>query len=98
MSNFPYTYRVMMTSSVCNSKRAVAFSDDRHLDWYGASRNARKHFTSQTCHKCNKNHRDETYVATDIERGEPNRSGEYTYRAVFPPRRYEDNNQYELPL
>lgn len=98
MSNFPYTYRVMMTSSVCSAKRAVAFSDDRHLDWYQASREACQHFTSQTCHKCNKNHRDETYVATDIERGEPNHNGEYRYYDVFPARASEDNNQYEMSL
>ncbi len=92
-----YNYRVMMTAADedCLGKRAVAFTDDRFLDFYGAGKEAQRHLTSQTCPRCGENHE---FCATDIERGEPGANSQMYYRDVYPPHNDYDVYDQELPL
>lgn len=96
MSNHPYSYKVILTGDDCFAKRAVAFHDWRFLDFWQIAEEAPRHLTSQTCPRCNNNHADHDYVATEVQRGEANVFGFYSYRDVYPT--YGSNEQPELSL
>ena len=93
---YPFLYRVTLTNDSCFAKRPVAFQDDRFLTWEQISKEAITHIFSQTCTRCGKNHKEKTYVSTDVERGEPDRNGNYTFRNVYPG--YKNSDQQELGL
>lgn len=82
MSDFGY--KVTMTNEDCGVKQFIAFHDDRFLDWWQAGKQAYKHFPSQTCPRCNTNHKMKSYAATDIERGEADIYGHYSWRSIYP--------------
>lgn len=90
-----YSYKVIMTNDECLADRAVAFHDDRFLRFEQMQKVAEKHLTSQTCPRCNKNHREHDYIVTDVERGEPDGHGGFYYRDVLPGDR-RDYPQLEL--
>jgi len=81
-----YAYKVILTADDedCLAKRAVAFHDDRFLDFWDIAEEAPRHLTSQTCPRCKKNHEPDSYTATQVQRGEPSVFGFHTYRDVFP--------------
>ncbi len=89
-----YSYRVIMTAP-CGGKQAVAFQDDRFLDFWQAGRVARKHLSSQNCYRCGGTayHKPANYSATDVTRVEPNGDT----RDVYPA--YKDQtDQMELSI
>lgn len=91
-----YGYKVRLMNEECQTVRFVAFHDDRFLTYNQAGDEALKHLSSQTCPSCQVNHPDDTYVAVDIERGEPSVHGGITWRDAYP---YNDGSvQMELGL
>jgi hypothetical protein len=89
-----YGYRVMMTAP-CGGKQAVAFQDERFLDFWQSGKRARKELSSQNCHKCGGTayHKAADYSATDVTRVEPNGDT----RDVFPGYK-EDTPQLEFGI
>lgn len=92
MSDFGY--KVRLVNENCYTSRFVAYHDDRFLGYNQAEEEAVKHLSSQTCPRCKKNHPNDTYVATDIERGEPDIYGAMVWRDAYPY--YEEVEQVEL--
>lgn len=91
-----YGYKVRLMNEECQTVRFAPFHDDRFLTYQQAGDEAVKHLSSQTCPKCGVNHPDDTYVAVDIERGEPDIYGVVTWRDAYP---YNDEAvQQELGL
>lgn len=81
-----YGYKVRLVNEDCGTARFTAFHDDRFLNYHQAAEEAPKHLSSQTC-GCGKNHRDDSYVAVDIERGEPDLYGATVWRNAYPSSR-----------
>lgn len=94
---FPMLYRVLMTSVDCLAKRAVSFQTEDPLTWDEVNDEAYNHFYSQTCSRCLKDHCDKHYVATDIDEGQPDLYGNYSWREV-KKERAEYDYQPELDL
>lgn len=78
-----YGYKVRLVNEECGTQRFVTFHDDRFLSYHEAADEAPKHISSQTCHRCGINHPDDTYVAVDIERGEPDYYGALVWRNAY---------------
>lgn len=97
MNNQPaYMYHVTLTQEDCLGKRVVSFPSEYCLTWEQVVKEVLQHFTSQTCARCKKNHKDDTYVATEIERGELGRNGDRYWRELFPRQSDYYNPQREL--
>src|SRR5690242_1499442 len=91
-----YHYKALIENPDCGVKRAVVFEDDRFLNWRQAGREAIRHMSSQTCIRCDKNHKNDSYCLIELERGEQEWDGGYNWRYVYPD--YKKSNQWELPI
>lgn len=90
-----YGYKVRLVNEECGTQRLVTFHDDRFLSYHQAAEEAPRHISSQTCYRCGTNHPDDTYVAVDIERGEPDYYGAMVWRNAYVSN-YEAEEQQEL--
>lgn len=61
-----YSYKAIMENPECGVKRAVAFHDERLLSFSEIEETATKHMYSQTCPRCNKNHKNEEFCLSEL--------------------------------
>ena len=88
-----YGYKVTMTNPDCGHKQFVAFHLPDFLNFWQAGSKAIDEMSSQTCPKFTQNHTRMDYVASDIERGEPDIYGSMQWRDVYPHYKHTDEQE-----
>ena len=80
-----YGYKVVLEAP-CGAKRFAAFHDDTFMEYNEAGEEAKYHLSAQSCPRCREYHEGNEYYPTDVQRGEPDFTGEMQWRDTYPTR------------